>query len=293
MQKKQSNVLITGASTGIGYELSKVFLQHKYRVYGSVRKQEDADRLLNELGDGFHPLLFDITDTQAKDEVATTLTNEIGDQGLEVLVNNAGIAVPGPVLHVPLEDLRYQFEVNVIGQVKVIQAFAPLLGAMEETPGFPPGRILQISSVAGKISMPFMGPYAGSKHAFEGISNSLRRELMLYGIKVIIIGPGPVKTPIWNKSADGAEAKYGSTPYRKALDRFQNKFVRNSIKTGIDPWELAHRIFEIAVHPKPRVRYTFTHHKLRNWYAPRLLPERMMDNFIAKALKLQKAKSSK
>ena len=126
---KSKNILITGASTGIGYDLCKTFIQARYSVYGSVRKQKDADRLLNDFGDNFHSLIFDVTDHPAIDRAADELAAELGKDGLGGLINNAGIAIGGPFAHIPIEDYRHQFEVNVIGLVKVSQAFLPLLGS--------------------------------------------------------------------------------------------------------------------------------------------------------------------
>lgn len=120
--------LISGASTGIGYQLSSDLIKEGYQVFGSVRKKEDAERLKKELGSNFRPLLFDVTDYDAVDQAAETLEKEIPD-GLDLLVNNAGLAVGGPLLHVTLEEIEYQFKVNVFGLMKVTQAFAPLLGA--------------------------------------------------------------------------------------------------------------------------------------------------------------------
>jgi len=281
MQSK--NILITGASTGIGYASAQAFIKAGYTVYGSVRKQLDADRLSKELGASFHPLLFDVTEHEAIDAVAKELQSQIGDQGLAGLINNAGIALGGPLMHIPMEDLRYQMEVNVIGLVKVTQAFLPLLGAQKDSP-FPPGRILNISSVAGKMAMPFLGPYVGSKHAVEGISTVMRRELQLYGIDVIVIGPGAIKTPIWNK---GMDINLDVKDYAKPMEIFANKFVRGSIKKGFTAEKLADDILNIFENPKPKTRYSIVAEKFTNWVMPRLLPARFVDKYLGKKLKLR------
>lgn len=285
---KSKNILITGASTGIGNALSKAFIESGYAVYGSVRKEEDAKKLQSELGEGFHPLIFDVTDHPAVDRAAEKLKEELGSDGLGGLVNNAGIAVGGPFAHIDLDEWRYQFEVNVIGMVKVTQAFLPLLGGSEGRTS-EPGRILQISSVAGQVGMPFIAPYVGSKHAMEGISQSMRRELQLYGIDVIIIGPGAIQTPIWNKSADEeVNAKYLQTPFGEALMRFQNGFVRGAVKNGWSADKLANKVLGIFERKFPKTRYALVAEKFKNWTMPRLFPNRKVDRYLGKHLNLRK-----
>jgi NAD(P)-dependent dehydrogenase (short-subunit alcohol dehydrogenase family) len=284
---KSKNILITGASTGIGYDMSKAFVQAGYSVYGSVRNQSDAARLREELGENMNPIVFDVTNHMAVDEAAMKLTEKIGDEGLGALINNAGIAVAGPFMDVDLEEFRYQFEVNVLGLVKVTQAFLPLLGARDGHQTVP-GKILQISSVSGKIATPFASPYVGSKHAVEGISECLRRELQLYGIDVIIIGPGPVKTPIWNKGADEMSVKYEHSPFFKSMKIFQSKFVAASIKHAWTSDKAANIIFDIFENPKPKTRYSLVSQRFKNWTLPRMLPARKLDKFFKKNLKLYK-----
>ncbi len=183
------SVVITGASTGIGWATAKLLLDRGFRVFGSVRKQADADRLKSEFA--------------AAREVRAAL----GGETLFGLVNNAGIAVAGPVLELAADEFRRQMDVNVIGPIIATQAFGPLLGADSSLKG-KPGRIVMISSVAGKNGNPLASAYSASKHAIEGLSESLRREMMLFGIDVIIVAPGAVKTPIrrisrrWRGSAN-------------------------------------------------------------------------------------------
>lgn len=280
------SVLITGSSTGIGYSTAKAFCKKGYRVYGSVRKQADADRVKQELGPNFIPLLFDVTDQAAITAAAAQLEQEIGKEGLFCLVNNAGIATSGPLGLQPIDDLRYQFEVNVFGQMAVTQAFLPLLGA-KENPGFPPGRIIQISSVGGKFAGPFLGAYSGSKHALEGLSSALRIELQLYGIDVIVIGPGAIKTPIWDKPSAQEVGIYAGSPYEPMMRKFQKYFVTGG-QHGLDADWLGERIADISEKRKPKVRYAFVPDKLRKWTIPRLLPVRMVDRIIGKATGLLK-----
>ena len=194
------SIVVTGASTGIGWGCVKVLAGKGFHVFGSVRKTADAERLSAEFGKSFTPLLFDITDASAVAAGARQVLEQLKGGTLLGLVNNAGIANPGPLLHLDIDTFRQQMEVNVTGQLIVTQAFAPLLGAAPDTRTKSPGRIAMMSSVGGKVASPFLGPYSASKFALEGLSESLRRELMVYGVDVIIIAPGAIATPIWDKA---------------------------------------------------------------------------------------------
>src|ERR1700728_4742984 len=212
------SVVITGASTGIGWAASKLLLARGFRVFGSVRKQVDADRLKAEFGANFTPLVFDVTDEAAVLAAAREVRAALNGETLTGLVNNAGIAVAGPLLEISADQFRRQMEVNVIGPVIATQAFGPLLGSDPSLRG-PKGRIVMISSVAGKSGNPLASPYSASKHAIEGLSESLRREMMLFGIDVIIVAPGAVKTPIWSKTDEDALAGNNNSPFAPALGK--------------------------------------------------------------------------
>ena len=186
------SVVVTGASTGIGWATAKLLLDKGFRVFGSVRKQADADRLKGEFGANFTPLIFDVTDEPAVLAAAREVRSALNGETLAGLVNNAGIAVAGPVLELAADEFRRQMDVNFIGPVIATQAFGPLLGSDPALKG-PKGRIVMISSVSGKSGSPMTSAYAASKHAIEGLSESLRRELMLFGIDVIVVAPGAVK----------------------------------------------------------------------------------------------------
>ena len=277
-------MVITGVSSGIGYDLAKQFLAHGYRVFGSVREREDAARLKSELSENFTPLLFDVTDYEAIERAVNQVEKEVGDEGIGGLINNAGIAVGGPSLHVDIKAFEYQFQVNVFGLIRCIQLFAPLLGARKDHLSLP-GRILNISSVSGKLGMPFVGPYVGSKFAVEGISHTLRRELLLYGIDVIVIGPGPIKTPIWEKSIK--MKPYYGTPYGQILKRFESGLVQKSIERGFTSEYLAQRILKVFEKKKPKTRYTMAPQAWINFYVPRLLPDRVLDRLVKKLMRLK------
>lgn len=280
------NAVITGASTGIGYVLTKALLGRGYRVFGSVRKPEDADRLRQDFGAAFEPLLFDVTDEIAIHQEAERVAQIVGDQGIQALINNAGIAVAGPLLHLPLKELQTQFEINVIGLVTTTQAFAPLVGAKSNCP-HPPGKIYNVSSVAGKIAQPFMGPYCASKHAVESLSESLRIELMPFGIDVVVLGPGVVRTPIWEKARSMDIAPYAHTIYAPALEKLQD-FIDQHSKTGFGQEEFGQLVADIIERPRPRWRYALVKEKLTKWTLPRLLSKRQFARVISKRLGLKK-----
>ncbi|HXO73077.1 MAG TPA: SDR family oxidoreductase [Bradyrhizobium sp.] len=277
------SVVITGTSTGIGWGTAKVLLDRGFRVFGSVRKQEDADRLKDEFGANFTPLLFDVTDEAQVLAAAQDVRAELEGETLAGLVNNAGIAVAGPVLELSVDEFRRQMDVNVIGPIIATQAFAPLLGADPSLHG-PKGRIVMISSVAGKNGNPLMSAYSASKHAVEGLSESLRREMMLFGIDVIIVAPGPVKTPIWGKAEEVDISRYGNSPFLPALERI-GKFMMQLGENGLPAEKIGELIHLALTAPNPRVRYQIAPDPMRHLMTA-ILPKRMVDRIIAKRLGL-------
>jgi len=277
------SVVITGASTGIGWATAKLLLDRGFRVFGSVRRQADADRLGNEFGANFTPLLFDVTDEAKVLAAAREVRAALGGETLAGLVNNAGIAVAGPVLELAADEFRRQMDVNVIGPVIATQAFGPLLGSDPSLKG-PKGRIVMISSVSGRAGAPLTAPYAASKHAIEGLSESLRREMMLFGIDVIIVAPGPVKTPIWSKAEEVDISVYQNSPFFPALQRIR-KFMLQLGETGLPPEKIAEAISDALTSPSPKVRYQLTPDPMQHLITA-VLPKRMVDRIIAKRLGL-------
>jgi NAD(P)-dependent dehydrogenase (short-subunit alcohol dehydrogenase family) len=277
---ERKSVVVTGASTGIGYAIAAVLGKRGIEVFGGVRKQADAERLQRELGNTFTPLLMDVTDDKAIKAAAALVSGKLAGRTLFGLVNNAGIAGGGPLLHQPIEEFRQTLEVNLLGPFRVTQAFAPLLGADRTRTG-KPGRIVQISSVAGKLAFPFLGSYVASKFALEGMSESLRRELLLYGIDVIIVGPGTVKTPMFDKAQEIDLSPYMATDYGPILKGFVEYFLNES-KKGLPPSRLGDAVYKALTVRKPRVRYAVVPERLKNWTLPRALPKRMLDRMIGK-----------
>lgn len=280
------HVVITGVSTGIGWSATKVLIEHGIHVFGSVRQQADAARLSAEFGDAFTPLLFDVLDQVTVRKAADDVRAQLNDQALLGLVNNAGIVVSGPLMHLPIDEYRRQLEVNLVGPLIVTQAFLPLLGAKRGFQGTP-GRIVNISSVSGKVAAPFIGAYVTSKYGLEGFSESLRRELMLYGIDVIIVAPGSVVTPIWDKAAQEDISAFAETDFAPALKKFRSYAVRSGRK-GLAPERVGELIWQVLTTPKPRVRYTIIRQQLFNRVLSMVLPKRLVDRILARRLGLKR-----
>jgi NAD(P)-dependent dehydrogenase (short-subunit alcohol dehydrogenase family) len=275
------DAVITGASTGIGRSAVKALVGSGWRVFAGVRNVADAESLSQEFGEAVEPLLFDVTDAAAVYRAADETRVKLGGHTLKGLVNNAGFAIGGPLAHQPINEIRRVFEVNTLGAVTVSQAFIPLLGADPSLSGGP-GRIVNISSVAGRIAAPFLGDYAMSKHALEAFSDSLRRELMIYGIDVVVIGPGAIATPIWDKAEATDESAYADTDYGPTLKRFKTTFVKRG-RQGLPVERLGETIHLALTVAKPRARYTVLRGKFFNWTLPLLLPKRTLDRIVARA----------
>jgi NAD(P)-dependent dehydrogenase (short-subunit alcohol dehydrogenase family) len=276
------SIVVTGVSTGIGWGITKILIGHGFRVFGSVRKTQDAERLSKEFGGNFVPLLFDVTDEVAVQAAAQQVREQLNGETLFGLVNNAGIAVPGPLMHLSTEDFRHQLEVNLVSVLIVTKAFLPLLGSDRSLRGNP-GRIVNISSVGGKAGGPFVGAYSASKHGLEGFSESLRRELMLYGIDVIIVGPGSVATPIWDKAEQVEVSTFAHTEYDESIRRVRKYMIRNG-RNGYPPEKVGEVVWHALTTPRPRVRYAVIPGNALRRVIQMLLPKRMVDRIIARNL---------
>lgn len=281
------SVVITGTSTGIGWGTAKVLIANGFRVFGSVRKTVHAERLATEFGPNFVPLLFDVTDEAAVKAAASQVRTMLAGETLAGLVNNAGVAVAGPLLLLPIEEFRHQIEVNLTGVVITTKAFAPLLGTDRQLKGGG-GRIVNISSVGGRIGTPFLAPYAASKFAIEGMSESLRRELLPFGIDVIVIGPGAVATAIWSKAEEVDATPYLDTPYAPALERLRAYMLAMG-KRGLPPERVGEAVMHALTTAKPKVRYAVSPQPLQDWFA-RHMPKRFVDRLIGGRLGLLPAR---
>ncbi|MEG9862661.1 MAG: SDR family oxidoreductase [Parvularculales bacterium] len=281
--------VVTGVSTGIGRAASDRLIKDGWHVFGSVRNEKDAEAAKDALGTGFTPLLFDVTDDAGVKAAAAQVSEALDGRTLDGLVNNAGIAVAAPLRYVPVDDLRKQFDVNVYGPIRVTQAFLPLLGADDNRTGAP-GKIINIGSVSGKLSTPFMAPYSMSKFAVEAMSDAMRMEFLPHGIDVVVVEPGPVKTPIFAKTEELDFSRYGQTEYAESLDRF----VKSSGKTGkkgLEPSVVGDLILQIFNNPSPKTRYAVMKNKFTFWTIPRLMPSRRLDKALAGRMGLKRRNS--
>ena len=278
------SILITGCSTGIGAALVSKFLEQGFLVFGSIRDKKLEPRLKKKYGENFIPLVFDVTNylqiLKAYKKVMTLLNGT----NLGILVNNAGIAQLGPVEHISSQEFDLHLRTMVVGTFNCIQIFLPLLGTKNK---LSPGRIINISSGGGSIGQPFMASYCSSKHAIEGFSESLRRELLIYGIKVIIIAPRAFKTAIWDKSnVDDRATRFSKTEYHKAFEKF-TRFIKTSSKQGQDVEDLSQKIYKISMLKNPKVKYSMGPSGLQ-FYLIRTLPSRFIDKVLGKYFLLMK-----
>jgi NAD(P)-dependent dehydrogenase (short-subunit alcohol dehydrogenase family) len=283
-----ASIVVTGVSSGIGAATARRLVASGAHVFGSVRRPESAARLQSELGNKFTPLIFDVRDEVAVNAAASQVRQALAGTRLCGLVNNAGVALPGPLALQPIAEFRDQMEVNLIGPLMVTQAFLPLLGTDPSLTGLP-GRIVNISSVGGKLGGPFLGAYVAAKHALEGLSETMRRELMLFGIDVIIVAPGAVATPIWDKAEEVPFEPLAATPYGPALRRMRDNALKNG-RAGYPPEKVADVIWTALNTARPAARYAVVVNKLANWTIPRLLPTRIVDRIIAGQLGLKPEK---
>jgi NAD(P)-dependent dehydrogenase (short-subunit alcohol dehydrogenase family) len=282
-----SSVVVTGASSGIGRQISKSLIENGFRVFGSVRSKADGKDLVNELGETFTPLVFDVTNQKQVLASVKLVEAELKGEKLAGLINNAGIAVFGAVQSLTAEEFRYQFDVNLMGVFHCTQAYLDLLGADASRPGAA-GKIINISSVSGELGMPFMSAYNMSKFGLEGFSEALRRELMVFGIDVVIIAPGPVRTAIWGKvDKISMVERYDNSVYRSAVAKMVRLTDRLE-QSGCDPEVISQRALSILTDDKPKTRYRIdvqsSQNRLLAW-----LPKRFADKMVAKQMGLEKS----
>ena len=269
-------VLVTGASTGIGEATAMHLREVGFTPIAGVRKDEDAERME---GLGLRTVKLDVTDA---DGIAAA-RESLGDEPLAGLVNNAGIAVAAPLEFLPIDRLRQQLEVNLIGQIAVTQAFLPALRRA-------PGRIVNVSSIGGRVALPLVGAYNASKFGLEGASDSLRRELRPHGVDVILIEPGGVKTPIWKKGEALADEITEDLPpeaerlYGRLIARVRAETRKIDEELGSEPRAVAEAIATALTARRPRARYLVGNDAKQRAVAAKLLPARVMDRMIGRAL---------
>lgn len=281
-------VVITGASTGIGQAAAEYLARQGWRVFAGVRKQADADALLENVVGDLRPIILDVARQDQIDAAVETVSAVLGDARLDGLVNNAGIANMGPLALQPLDDFKAHFDVNVFGLLAATQAFVPLLGGDGSRTG-QPGRIVNITSVGGRIASPFLGAYVATKHAVEGMTDTLRRELVVYGIDAISVGPGSVKTPIWDKAESKNEhGPYDNSIWAGSLEKFADVMLKGG-RDGLEPKEIAETIETALSDPSPKARYAPVPNKLTNFTIPTRLPKRWLDKIFWNRFGLKKS----
>lgn len=275
-------VVVTGASSGIG-EACALHLQGLgFQVFAGVRKETDGERLRDASAGNVMPLSIDVTDQESIRTAAARVAEAVGDRGLAGLVNNAGVAISGPLEFIPIDELRRQLEVNLVGQVAVTQAFLALLRKAR-------GRVVNVSSIGGRIALPFAGPYAASKFAIEAVSDSLRRELRPWGIEVSVIEPGSVATKIWEKGTAKARELTENLPpegqelYGGAIENVQ-RLAAETAARGIPPEEVAKNVAHALTSPKPKTRYLVGRDAKMRARVAGLVSDRTFDRLVARAL---------
>ncbi|HEX9697068.1 MAG TPA: SDR family oxidoreductase [Actinomycetota bacterium] len=273
-------VAITGASTGIGEACALALDAKGWRVFAGVRKEADGAALRAKASDRLTPLILDVTDGTQIRAAAATVADAVGDAGLDGLVNNAGIAVAGPMEFVPLDDLRRQLEINVVGLVATTQAFLPLIRRAS-------GRIVHMGSVGGSFAVPFAGPYSASKFAVEAITDAMRVELAPWRIHVALVKPGAVATPLWDRSTAIADEMLTRVPpetmtfYGTAIERMR-ELAAHEAASGIAPEKVATVVVHALTSMKPRTRYVLGPQAGLRVTLSRLLPDRTRDKLVVK-----------
>ena len=272
------SILITGCSTGIGAALVLEYLKQGFIVFGSIRDKKMEPLLKKKYGNNFIPLVFDVTNYSQISKAYKKVKLKLRGANLGILINNAGIAQLGPVEHISSEEFDLHLRTMVLGAFNCVQIFLPLLGTEKR---LTPGKVINISSGGGSIGQPFMASYCSSKHALEGFSESLRRELLIYGIKVIIIAPRAFKTAIWEKSnVDKRASDFRKTVYSQAFSKFTG-FIKDASKEGQDVKVLARKIYKISTLTKPKVKYSMGPSGLQ-FFLIRTLPKKLIDKILGK-----------
>lgn len=278
LTNKSRTVLVTGTSSGIGRGLCQALIKRGYKVFGTVRNRKDATELKKEFGENLDALLVDVTDEKQVVKAKERVQNYLNGKPLTALINNAGIATLGPVEFLPTSDFKKQIDTKILGTFLCTKIFLPLLGTDNNLIGNP-GRIVNISSIlGGKIGSPFMSGYCASKHAVEAFSESLRRELKPYRIKVIIVAPGSVSTPIWKEvKKQKDQNKYHKTKYGISFKKILNSlesFDQNSLSMK----QLTSIIIKSIEIKNPKIRYNPTKDPIQKLWP--YIPKKIMDSFF-------------
>ncbi len=281
------SVLVTGVSTGIGKAIAEELLNNEFIVIGSVRKESDGEDLKKRFEENFYPVKFDVTKKQEIQNAKVEVEKILADRKsyLSCVINNAGIALGGPVRYLDVDIFRKQFEVNFFGLIEVTKTFLDLL--IDHNSYKMKNKIINIGSISGKRSYPFVGPYTASKHALEGFTDALRRELLIHDVDVVLIQPGPIRTPIWDKAPKIEDNPFLKTEYEIPLRKFNKGYIKLGVD-GYSPTIIGDKIVEVMNTNKPRTRYVITPKIFKNYLIPGFLPDRWVDRLTGKMLGLLK-----
>lgn len=275
------SVLITGASTGIGRATALHLDAAGWRAFAGVRREEDAASLREAGSERLVPLLLDVTDSAQIAAAAERIGEEVGEAGLDGLVNNAGIAVPGPLETLPIDDFKRQIEVNLTAHVVVTQAMVPAIRRAR-------GRIVFITSIGGLMAFPMFGAYHAAKFGLEAVGDVFRQELRPWGIKVAIVEPGSIATPIWERGDEAVDSLAGRAReghadlYGKAIEAYR-EVARKTGARGIPPERVAAKIEHALSARRPRTRYLVGADARGQAFAAKFLPDRLLDWVVARA----------
>lgn len=276
-------IVITGVSSGIGRKAAESFLQDGHRVIGVVRNLDLISDLIQKYQNQFLVYQQDLTQKENIDGIKAFLSQH-QISSIDVLVNNAGVAYAAPFALQEFSEIESVINLNVLSVMKMTQVLIPYLAQSK-------GRIVNISSVSGENGTPFLAAYCASKYAIEGFSESIRRELNIYGIKVCIVGPGSVKTPIWQKGFQKIKDKYNQTIYRDSFKKFMD-FASNEEMNGLDVGVVVKDIQHAALSESPKIRYNPIPRKFRNYYLSKLFSKKKMDEINCKILGLGEIKKN-
>jgi NAD(P)-dependent dehydrogenase (short-subunit alcohol dehydrogenase family) len=281
-QRGKQWVLVTGASKGIGRATALELDRQGYYVFGGIRNLADGESLKQAASSRLQPVQLDVTDQAQVKAAAREISQMVGSDGLAGLINNAGVAVGAPLEFIPLDELRRQLEINVVGQVAVTQAMLPLVRQAC-------GRIINVSSIGGRISGPNIGAYHASKFALEAITDTLRIELKPWGIEVISIQPGGVRTPIWETSITMANQLFARMPPQfdvlyPQMRETAKRIAENGNNKGMMPEQVAAVIIQALTTARPKTRYLVgSDAKFVGNFVLRL-PDRIRDRLVVRQL---------
>jgi NAD(P)-dependent dehydrogenase (short-subunit alcohol dehydrogenase family) len=274
-------VVITGASSGIGRACALTLDNNGFRVFAGVRKEADGAALRAEASEALTAVYIDVTDEASITALAEQVGSAAGGAGLAGLVNNAGTTLPGPVEYLPLSGFRRQLEVNLVGPLAATQALLPLLRAGH-------GRVVNVTSAAGKVGVPLMAPYVAAKHGLEGLSDVLRLEFLQFGVQISVIEPGFIATEMGGKlqrdtvAAIHALPEQGQRRYGPQLEAIAENISQHAA-SGSEPQVVADAVLHALTSDKPRTRYPVGEGAKRMLMLRRILPDRGFDRIILKA----------